>query len=444
MDKPKRTFKTLTPLSTNTNVVTPEPKLTKDQYVSLVKKNIGGLNKDLACTDKTQGNNCISGVTNAIKKSTGMNVDDISNISFRDKAKSRGFQTINDSTGYKPEEGDVVQYINRVGTPWHAKLLEGVKGQNEADLLQIGHNAGKEQWASSLNTNVKDLKTSIANKDVVVQKYNPNLITERSIQQQKKQKAREYSDKLYKDRYTKAPLLKSSNAKSREYLNYYNKDRLGVGQEFNIDPDVLNKMMATQLGIAEQETKKGNRASYDYVPEFLLPAARAIKSMSQPSDDWRTDLYNKSADIRKRYKSAQDFKDSDYIKDNPGSYDPKSNVAKSLQLAAYKSRIQDNTPTLAKSKGDFQQKEITKYGRKHNLGLDTKEGQVINSLALQASNYNKLKKMYPNKSTDELIELSVLAHNAPSKAFNKEYTDYYQKNKKMDYVNKVYSKIKYK
>lgn len=117
-----------------------------------------------------------------------------------------------------------------------------------------------------------------------------------------------------------------------------------------------------------------------------------------------------------------------------------------------------------KSKGPFRQKAPSgrwlntmgeEYStieamKKDNWGKewdDSNKNFIANAIGLYLDNYDKAKELYgENESEEFLNQVATLAHNAPTKAFTKEYTDFYIKgidNPDLEeynagYVNKVY------
>lgn len=117
-----------------------------------------------------------------------------------------------------------------------------------------------------------------------------------------------------------------------------------------------------------------------------------------------------------------------------------------------------------KSKGPFRQKapsgrwlntmgkeySTVEAMKKANWGKewdDSNKNFIANAIGLYLDNYDKAKELYgENESEEFLNQVATLAHNAPSKAFTKEYTDFYVKgidNPDLEkynagYVNKVY------
>jgi hypothetical protein len=117
-----------------------------------------------------------------------------------------------------------------------------------------------------------------------------------------------------------------------------------------------------------------------------------------------------------------------------------------------------------KSKGPFRQKAPSgrwlntmgeEYStieamKKANWGKewdDSNKNFIANAIGLYLDNYDKAKELYgENESEEFLNQVATLAHNAPTKAFTKEYTDFYIKgidNPDLEeynagYVNKVY------
>jgi len=101
--------------------------------------------------------------------------------------------------------------------------------------------------------------------------------------------------------------------------------------------------------------------------------------------------------------------------------------------------------TMGKEYSTVEAMKKANWGKEWN---DSNKNYIANAIGLYLDNYDKAKQVYgENESEEFLNQVATLAHNAPSKAFTKEYTDFYIKGidnpdpAKYDagYVNKVYN-----
>jgi hypothetical protein len=126
-----------------------------------------------------------------------------------------------------------------------------------------------------------------------------------------------------------------------------------------------------------------------------------------------------------------------------------SNIPFSEALSIVKSKYQPKPKfiksTVEPSKGMFRQKFTTDEARTSNLKNNIFNDEVGHGLSQMSENYNIMKKMYPEATPRELIDLTTLMWNSPGKVKNKELVDFFlfgnnnpDPNKfKFDYLTKV-------
>jgi hypothetical protein len=209
-----------------------------------------------------------------------------------------------------------------------------------------------------------------------------------------------------------------------QLLDAYKKNYSQLGKSSNLPPAILDEMFQRQVGIAGQESKFGTSSKYNIkesIPNEWFPALRDMKGGwgSEDVPGWIQDYYaNNVNGIKKKFNSPASF--GKYIKEKYG--DPFSDATKNKSEP---------------SKGIFQQKELSDRGRYIGADLKTQEGQFLASMSLMIDNYHRAKSRYPYLTDAQLVDLSTLMHNAPGLAAIPEYVDYYIRNNKVDYVNKV-------
>ena len=451
-------------------------KSKKEQYQDKIKNNyqsyLESVNNITPYTPTTKEGhmNCIHGVCTVIE-GTGakkFTQEYTGNMTFADARKKEGFYEVDPSKeGF--EIGDIIQYartkskaatMGRFNTsnsltpvnkndliPQHAKIiLNKYIDEDGITRYVVGHNGGEDIFFITPDTDNGDVKEETLLKHykegyntydgLIVNRYDPDSVDK--MEGEKKAELDIIKGKNnYASLYNIPPKITIKReiydtnlnkrvvedfGKSRELLDYYKKNYRKLGKTANMPPYLLNQLFHNQVGIAEQESKTGeDLGTKRFVPEVFLPTVRKLKDAVSSSEDWVKDYWSKNANnVKANYKSIEDFKN--HLNKN-------NKLSKEAREYMFY-----NSP---KSKGIFQQKELSKRGRVLGSNFDTPENQFLSSMYLAIDNYHLLKNKYPALSENELIDLTTLMHNAPGKALTKEYVDYYLKNNDIDYVNKV-------
>jgi hypothetical protein len=412
----------------------------------------------------TEGSmNCINGVCSMIKRTNGKQFTRdtyTGNATFNDNLEKEGYYTV-DPTKEAFEIGDVVQYSRKKGRaerfggkttpltenelyPQHAKLItDKFVDQDGETQYVIVHNSGEENMfkktisEAELLSHTKGYLSGIHKFDgLLVQRYDPEVVTQRKKEKEEGQKvlqgqnefAKEYSVPVTGIDFTKRmQTLEGEEYDKRvntELAKIYTENYSKLANMSNMPKKTFDQMLALQAGIQHMESGKGGiRAiAKEGVPDLLLDEVRRMMSDSDEGS-W-VDVYWKdnAENVQDKFKTKQEFKE--YLnRDNKLS-------AAAAEWAFY------NSP---RSKGAFQQKELSERGRFLSLdsNLESYTDQALASITLMMDNYHRAKKKYPDATEEELLDLSVLMHNAPSKAMTPEFYRYFVKNKDVDYVNEV-------
>jgi len=435
------------------------PFLEKNKYVSkpYVDKTIS--------TEK--GNmNCIHGVCDAISETTGKTWDSpiktyIGNPTFFDNEEKEGYYKVDNlqETGFVI--GDILQYARKKGSigsrfpgkitpknekelyPNHAVLVvdKGVNEKGET-YYTILNNKGETKWKDLKKSEVTEkelmsraIKGYETYDGMLVNRYDPEYTKKNKEEREKElsilkgnnENAHYYTgNKTFNyDEENIDPVLntksKIKNKKVQNLVDIYNKNYNAIGKSSNLEPFILDELIKKQIGISFQETKIGEDLGIkQYIPDFAIPT---LRKFSSAGDDWVEDYWRSNAfKVQEEYKTKEDFV-------------AKLNKNKVLDKET-QDWIKNHSP---RSKGIFQQKELSTRGRYFDLDLSKKEDQPIASLLLAIDNYHLLSKKMPNLSPTELIDLTTLMHNAPSKALTLEFVNKYLQENNIDYVNKVNS-----
>lgn len=455
---------------------------TREQYLEDFNKNIENI-KNHRTSDKNYKGavasgsmNCINGVTCSLQENTGLFQDKTfqGNLSFDDESQQLGFidlkkEDYNKNGVLDLQEGDLMRFQMSPGmysrfhenSPTkpapgqtftsHTAIYGGIQkdGPNKGKHIYI-NNGGDRSFKTQYLTKeemIEKLGPSFKHVGVNLTRYNPKEAI-KNIEKRNKQNKILSGQNEHSNKYDNSSLnlnikdfeslgenkLKNYNTSSdkesiqkiRKISNIFSENYNILGRISNVDPSVLEKMIHSQIGIAGQESEYGN--SKKFYAKALVPDSNtnSLKStwndiesgwdsiMSNRKLDWKDEMW-KDDQVKKKYKNDRIL------------FNEEVNKSQSSGLGSSKEV----------SKGVFQQKELSKRGRALGLNLDVSTHGPLASLALQIDNYHKLKKVHSNLSEEELIDLSILAHNQPSKAFNKIFVDYYLKKNDIDYVNKV-------
>jgi len=416
--------------------------------------------------DTSEGDmNCINGVCYMVSNIAGVKFDKgqtkdtyTGNATFADNAMDEGYYRSNpEKEGFGV--GDIFQYARKKGNtfsrfpgevdfrnendlyPNHAVLIVNEFVKDGKKYFKVANNAGGDKVeiedvseSELMNRYKKGYKTFDGG---ITYRYDPDKVT--SIKKENQDKINVLKGKNpYSGQYSKFDTsnltffnnkVDGLNVKNelapdknlQRYADVYKTVYSDLGKGSNMPIDSFNKLIMNQIGIAGQETKFGEFASNpkDIVPDSLLPYARRAREIYDynfgEEDNWKKDYWNKNAhNVQKEFSSYQDFVKS--LDSEDSDYSP------------YR------TP---RSVGEFQQKDLSERGNFYKYDLDSFEGQVKSSLALAVDNYHKLKAKYPDLSEDQIIDLTTLMHNAPGKALEPRFVNYYLKRNDVDYIDKV-------
>lgn len=436
----------------------------KQAYQTAIKNNyqkyLDDIKYSTPYTDVTEGGmNCIHGVCQVVKGTGAKNFmeDYTGNQTFKDARKKEGYYEA-DPINEGFEIGDIIQYAhtkeNMAGdarykgkvtpanakelVPSHAKvILDKYVDKDGITRYKIGHNQGKEEFMFSKDDDGGDIKEETLIKHftegyntfegIIVNRYDPDYVAKKEKEDAddvKKIKGENLYAPLYKGT-TKIKSLEHPIPQAKELLNLYKKNYQKLGKTADMPPNVLDQIFHNEVGIYGQESEFGTEGGLkSLVPDTFLPEARKLQETFRTDDDWVTDYWKKNADdVQTKFSTKEQFAQS--IK-NRNKLSPEAR-----EYLRYKG---------PRSKGGFQQKELSKRGRVLGANLEGQENQFLSSMYLAIDNYHLLKKKYPDLGENELVDLTTLMHNAPSKALTPEYVNYYLKNNEVDYVNKVKQK----
>ena len=457
----------------------------REEYVSNMQSNMGDyLNEvdwkspyfnDGNVNTETDAMNCINGVCTLISNTSTKKFKSPSgtytgNMTFQDNAMNEGYYQTNpniDGFGI----GDVFSYGREKGNPY-SRFTGKVTPRNTRDLVPTHsiliadktvdegityyrtlQNSGEDEISSDwlLERELIERYNHGMNRELewgfdgaITYRYDPDKVSQIKLEKEQSLKVfdgdNEFSsqyDSPPKFTFTRRGGLENPNDPSSynenirtdakdldKYAEIYNRSYETIGKGSNIPRESFDKLIQNQIGIARQESKLGKDPSLqlkEAVPNKLLPAARKLNEGRKSEDNWKLHYWKNNIEgVQEEFDNYEFFIDS-FKGEN--DLDDKS-----------KEWLYYNSPP---SKGIYQQKELSERGRHYGLNFDNTEEQAMASLSLAVDNYHVLKKKYPNLSNDEIIDLTTLMHNAPSKALEPRFVNHYLKNNDIDYVNKI-------
>jgi hypothetical protein len=243
----------------------------------------------------------------------------------------------------------------------------------------------------------------------------------------------------------------SQNKKVQSIIDESEKHREQIKRMHDLTNDEFDEMLLSLVGVGAQETKL-NAA----LPGSKLAKAK-IKLQNILTDSGLTAPIKKTINAGKKIGNKATAKSSDLPK-YPGTSTVEMQSAilaenegisfsEALKItkAKYQPGPKFRESTIEPSKGMFRQKFRTEDARTSNLESDITMDEVGHGLSQMGENYNIIKKMYPEATPRQLIDLTTLMWNSPGKAKNKELVDFFLFGKNnpnpnkfnFDYVTKV-------
>ena len=243
----------------------------------------------------------------------------------------------------------------------------------------------------------------------------------------------------------------SQNEKVQSILNEAEQHREQVKRMHDLTNDEFDEMLLSLVGVGAQETKL-NAA----LPGSKLAKAK-IKLQNILADAGLTKPIKETINVGKRIVNKATAKSSN-LPEYPGAaviemqsatLAEEAGIPFSQALKTVRSKYQAppkfRESTVEPSKGMFRQKFRTEEARTSNLENNIVMDEVGHGLSQMGENYNIMKKMYPEATPRQLIDLTTLMWNSPGKAKNKELVDFFIFGKNnpnpskfnFDYITKV-------
>lgn len=240
---------------------------------------------------------------------------------------------------------------------------------------------------------------------------------------------------------TVQPKDKAVNA----FFNLYKKNRKDLAYNYAMRYDELDTAFENLMGIAQQESNIDNLKSSD-TGDYLKQAV--------------TDNIPSTLNTNLKVISNIPANIKDAVNSLTGNLSPVPNWKKQIEvdqlveggkskeeaIAEINEKYGETVsadPITAKSKGPFKQKAPSQHWLKYyggeeynvvqalqrkNWGKewdDNNEKFLENAFGLYSENKNRARQLYPGETEEFYNKIAILAHNAPGKAFNEEFVNYY-------------------
>jgi hypothetical protein len=233
----------------------------------------------------------------------------------------------------------------------------------------------------------------------------------------------------------------SNNKKIQSLLTEAEKYRETIKKTHDITNDEFDELLNNVVSVGAQETKlngalPGSKLSKAKILlQNKLNDAGLLKPIKQTLNATKNILKNRSNSNLPSYPGSSKLEMEAVL------YANENNIPFDEALTQVKSKYQEKpkftVSTVEPSKGMFRQKYQTELDRLSNFGKDLKnKNDLENAIGQMSSNFNAIKKAYPNLSPRETIDLTTLMWNSPGKAMDKELVDFYLLGKNNPDINK--------
>lgn len=324
----------------------------------------------------------------------------------------------------------------------HAGFVAGYHPNSQGDLVPMILESGKD---SPLFLN--PISNTFTGQNSVKQVIRPRQFLDDTFGKGLVDKNIRYA---YRDKPSVAK-YSSENETVGSLLNDAEQHRESIKRMHDLTNDEFDELLNSLIGIGAQETKL-NAA----LPSGSLPAAK-IKLQNTLADMGLTGPIKQTINLAKKTANTLTSKSSSLPK-YPGTSFIEMESAKladaqgipfSEALKTIKSQYQPKPKfipsTVEPSKGMFRQKFKTENARTSDFEHHITNDELGHGLSQMAENFSKIKKLYPEATPRQLIDLTTLMWNSPGKAQNKQLVDFYLLGKgnpnpakfKFDYLNKV-------
>lgn len=240
----------------------------------------------------------------------------------------------------------------------------------------------------------------------------------------------------------------SFNKDVQNIISKINTHRDEIKNTYDLTNDEFDALRNSLIGIGAQETKLGTTlpGSIASKAKIQLQDILVNTGLSAPIKQVKGNVGKVLNKLNQSSSELLSYPGSAYIEKEAAILSQNSNRSFEESLAIVKNKYQPKPKfsenTTSPSKGIFRQKFQTDLDKLADVNSND---EMRNAMGQMALNYQKAKKLYPEASPSQLVDITTLMWNSPGKAVNKELTDFYlfgNKNPnplkfKFDYIDKV-------
>jgi hypothetical protein len=244
----------------------------------------------------------------------------------------------------------------------------------------------------------------------------------------------------------------SNNQAVQNILTEAEKFREVIKKTHNVTNDEFDELLNNLIGVGAQETKLNGALPGSKLAKAKIELQNQLtkfgltKPIKQTLNVVKKGLNSNVASDLPAYPGASQL-EMEAAKLSSANKIPFEEALNSVK-SNYQPKPKYTTSTVEPSKGMFRQKYQTDADKFTGFGNDLKDkNSIANGLGQMSDNYNTIKKLYPDASPRELMDLTTLMWNSPGKAKNKQLVDFYLFGKdnpdpskfNFDYIRKINS-----
>ena len=224
----------------------------------------------------------------------------------------------------------------------------------------------------------------------------------------------------------------SDNKYVQDLLTRAEEFREPIKRTYDLTNDEYNELLNSLIGIGIQETKLNAKLPGSVLSKAKIELQNALndadllKPIKQTINTTRKVLNKKATAVS----DLPSYPGSARVEMEAAIYSHENNIPFEKALDIIKSKYQpkptSTTLNVEPSKGMFRQKFQTEADRLSNFGSNLKDKNSLeNAMGQMATNYQKAKKAYPDASPRQLMDISTLMWNSPTKAMDRELIEFY-------------------
>ena len=220
----------------------------------------------------------------------------------------------------------------------------------------------------------------------------------------------------------------SNNNNVQNILSNLEGYREEIKNTYDLTNDEFDQLRNSLIGIGAQETKLGTTlpGSIASKAKIQLQDILVNTGLSAPIKQVKGNVGKVLNKLNQSSSELLSYPGSAYIEKEAAILSQNSNRSFEESLAIVKNKYQPKPKfsenTTSPSKGIFRQKFQTDQDILADVNSNN---ELRNAIGQMSVNYQKVKKLYPEATPSQLIDITTLMWNSPGKAANKELVDFY-------------------